>query len=655
MSLSRRLRPRLLTRILVPAAVLGLTVALTAVPATAVYVPPPAAATIVSANPVDHTPHVQNGSVRAFAQIGNTVYAGGSFTGIKQPGATAWTAVSHLVAYDATTGALRTGFKPVFDNAVQTLAVSPDGKLIVGGNFGTVNGVARKNLVALDPATGATITSWVGRADGGVVRRALVYGNHLYISGAFHFVNGTQHGLLARLNASTGAIDGTFQINASGARPYPNSAELVWAIALSPDGGTLMATGNFTVVNGQSRNQVVMVNTTGTPAVADWHTDRYVAACYSDSFSWYARDVDFSDDGRYFVIAADGGRGDAYCDAIARFETADRGAVEATWVDYTGADSVTAIEASDGVVYTGGHFRWLNNANGNDAKGPGGVERYGFGALDANNGLPLAWNPTRSPGGNLPAGGTNWGPIVWEMWKGGTGVHVGYDSDGLGNEYHGRQGLFPTAGGRTIAVQDAPTAAAGYLYRGDGTTTLAKTAIGPGGLGAATTSTQSNLAGAKSAFALSNKLYWVKEDSSPAGALNVSMFTGGTAGAPWLSSGFNSWFNGSQMTGAFFLNGRMYYTIASSDRLYYRYLTPDGSVIGCTAFTLPTTGVDWRTVRGLTWVAGRMVYGSTDGALRSVAFDPAAATAVDATAATVLAPPSDPPVWNSSTLFFATS
>ena len=60
--------------------------------------------------------------------------------------------------------------------------------------------------------------------------------------------------------------------------------------------------------------------------------------------------------------------------------------------------------------------------------------------------------------------------------------------------------------------------------------------------------------------------------------------------------------------------------------LYYRYLTPDGYVVGCTAFTLPTSGIDWRTVRGMTWVDGKIVYGSTDGSLRTVAFDPAAAT-----------------------------
>ncbi|MGA5304998.1 hypothetical protein ACPCHT_34180 [Nucisporomicrobium flavum] len=659
MSLKRRLRSRRLTRLLVPAAVTSLTVALTAIPASAVYVPPSASATIVTANPADNTPHAKDGSMRAFAQIGNTVYAGGSFTGVKADGATSWSTANNLIAYDATTGALKTGFTPAIDGAVQTLAVSPDGKLIVGGSFGTVNGVARKNLVELDPATGATITSWVGRGDGGVVRRAIVHDNYLYIAGAFHWVNGTEHSLLARLNATTGAIDSTFQVDASGARPYDNSTELIWGLAVAPDGDTVVAVGNFTSVNGNARNQAVMIDTSGTPTVADWNTDRYVAACYSGTFPFYARDVDFSDNGDYFVIIADGGRGDAYCDATARWETADRGSnVKATWVDFTGTDSVTSVEVTGGVVYVGGHFRWQNNANGNDAQGAGGVSRYGIAALDQQNGVPLNWNPTRSPGSELPSGGTNWGPIMWELWSGPNGLFAGYDSDGLGNEYHGRMGYFSKSGGRTIAVQDAPQADSGFLYLGAGNGQVTKVSFGSGGIGTPATVSQPQLTSAKAAFALSNKLYWAKTDSTkPTGSvLNVSMLTGGTIGAPWESSGWNtSWFNAASMTGAFYLQGRMYYTTSSSNSLFYRYLTPDGSVVGCTAFTLPTTGIDWRTVRGMTWVAGKLVYGSTNGSLRSVDFDPAASTAVVGSTATVVAAPTAEATWNNPTLFFATS
>ena len=599
---------------------------------------------------MDYTPQVQNGSVRAFTQIGDTIYAGGSFTGVKAAGAAAFTPASNLVAYDATTGALKTGFTPVFDNAVQALAVSPDGKLIVGGNFLKVNGVARKNLVEIDPATGATITAWVGQADGGVVRRTVVHGNHLYVSGAFKSVNGTAHRLLARLNASTGAIDATFTVNASVARATPNSTELVWSIAVSPDGRTLMATGNFTKVDNLARNQVVMIDVSGTPVVANWTTDRYVANCLSSMFPFYARDVDFSDDGSYFVIGADGGDGDAYCDAIARFETADRGTAKATWVDYTGRDSVTSIEATDGLVYVAGHFRWLNNANGGDSKGAGGVDRYGFGALDASNGMPMMWNPTRSPGTSLPAGGVAWGPIVWELWKGSNGLYAGFDSDGVAGEYHGRQAMFPTTGGRTIAVQDAPTATTGYLYLGAGNSKLTKVPFDGTTIGTPASTAQAQFTSGKAAFSVSNKLLWAK-----AAALDISGFSAGTVATPAVANGSNSWFNASTMTGAFYLNGRMYYTLSGSNSLYYRYFTPDGWLLGCTAFTLPTTGITWTTVRGIAWVDGKLVYGATDGKLRSVAFDPTAVTAVAGATATVIATGTTATTWSQPTLFFATS
>ncbi|MGW5672899.1 hypothetical protein [Micromonospora sp. NPDC003776] len=626
-----------------------LTVGLLAAPARAADLTP-VTSTLTSANPADNIPHAQNGDTKAFAEIGGTVYVGGSFTSVKAAADASWTTRNYLFAYDRSTGALKADFTPALDGAVHALAVSPDGKLIVGGAFVTVNGVSRKNLVELDPTTGATVTGWAGRSDGGLVRRTVVVGNQLYIAGAFHWVNGTQHSLLARLDANTGAIDPSFQIDASVPRA---SSELVWGLAVSPDNKTLVAVGNFTQVNGQARNQVVVVDLAGTPAVANWSTQRYVAPCYNWSFPFYARDVDFSDDGKYFVIIADGGRGDgAYCDAIARFETADRGAgIDATWVNYTGTDSVTSVEVADNVVYVGGHFRWLNNANGNDSAGAGAINRFGLGALDPINGMPLVWNPGRS---GAPSGTTTWGPIMWELWRGSTGLYAGFDSDGLGNEYHGRMGLFPLSGGRTVAATNAPSAASGYLYVSSADGQATKVSFNGTTLGTPVGTSQPNLTAAGASFSIGNKLYWSKTDASaPNGSyLDVSIFSGGSVGAPWISSGYNDWFKPATMTGAFYLDGRMYYTKSGTNSLFYRYLEPDGYIVGCTEFTLPSTGLAWGSVRGLAWVNGKIVYGWTDGSLRSVPFDGAA---VDGAAAVQLAPAGGAVNWSSRTLFFATS
>ncbi len=110
------------------------------------------------------------------------------------------------------------------------------------------------------------------------------------------------------------------------------------------------------------------------------------------------------------------------------------------------------------------------------------------------------------------------------------------------------------------------------------------------------------------------------------------------------------------MTGAFARDGRMYYTKSGNNNLFYRYLENDGNTIGATEFTLPTQNLAWGNVRGLAWVNGKIVYGNTDGVLRSVAFDATAASgfAVNGATATVVAG-SAGTTWNSPTLVFATS
>jgi len=618
--------------------------------ADAATVPPPATGQVVSANPDDRTPHARDGEVRAFAQIGDTVYVGGSFTQIRTAAAASWISRPYLFAYNRTTGAVSSTFLPALNGAVNALLVDPHGDLVVGGVFGTVNGVARKNLVAVNPTTGATVGGWAGRSDGGVVRTMKQYGGQIYVGGAFNWLNGVQRHGLARVDGATGALDTSFVVDATGGRN--NVAPYVWTIDLSPNGRTLVMGGNFTLVNGQSRNQIAMIDldAAGVPSLASWSTTRYVPACSSPAtFTHYVQDIDFSDDGSYFVVGSNGGGGwpAAYCDTLARFETGTRGSnLDATWVDLTGNDTITSVEAGDNVIYLGGHFRWLNNPNGTDINGPGAVDRLGVGAVDPVNGLPINWNPRRS---GAPAGTTAWDSAVPVIWRGSDGIYVGQNSDGLGGEYHGRFAMFPLAGGRTLPVVEAPSTVPGYLYSGGTAGQLTRTAFSGTALGGASTVSEPNLTSAGVAMRAADKLFW-----DQGGHLAFSLVsTSGLVGVPWTSS-FNTWFNSSTMTGAFFLGGRMYYTKSTANTLYYRYFEPDGYVLGATEFSLPSTGLTWSLVRGMTWANGSIVYGWTDGKLRTVRFDPTAAggVAVDGTRATVL---SAGPGWTSRTLFYATS
>lgn len=626
--------------------------------AAAATVPPvPEPQILVSSDPIDETPHARDGEARAFAEIGSTVYVGGTFTQIRQDPTAAWVSQRYLFGYDKVTGAISTTFLPVLDGAVNSLIAGPNDMLIVGGAFRNANGVARRNLVALDPSTGATVDSWVGRSDGGTVRDMVLHGDWLYLAGAFNWVNGTAHAGLARLHASTGAIDSTFAINATVGRHDTNS--YVWTIDVSPDGNTLVAGGNFMEVNGLSRNQMVLVDLSGTPSVLDWSSEKFVAPCRRpDIFVHYVQDVRFGGSGSWFVVGTNGGSGwpAAYCDALVRFETAARGSGQlGTWVQYTGNDTVTSVEVADNVIYLGGHFRWLNNPNGNDNAGDGAVDRLGIAAVTPATGMPVNWNPRRRGGSSLPPGASSWGTTVPVLWRGEDGLYFGHNSDGMGSEYHGRLGMFPRSGGRTITPKNPPTAASGNLYLGTGEGELARVPFDGTGIGSPTTVSQPNYTGAGVTWGMSDRIYWARTvaDAPTGSRIDISMFPRGMVGLPWESSGYNDWFDAGDLSGAVFLDGRLYYTRLGADDLYYRYFETDGNYLGATEFTLPTTGVNWSTVRGMAWVDGKIVYGNTDGNLRSVPFRPAVDPVVDGAESVLLATASPELTWSTPRLFFA--
>ncbi|WP_433539180.1 hypothetical protein ACQPZK_11390 [Micromonospora sp. CA-249363] len=626
---------------------------------SAAVVPVPGTATLVSANPADNTPHARDGETRAFAQVGNTVFVGGSFTQLRQTATSAWVTQRYLFAYDRTTGTMSTTFLPVLDGAVNTLLAGPGGTLIVGGAFKNVNGVSRKNLVALNPSTGAIIDSWVGRSDGGTVRDLALSGNWLYVAGAFNWLNGTAHSGLGRLNATTGAIDPTFSVDATVGRHSTTS--YVWTIDVTPDGNTLAVGGNFTLLNDLPRNQIALVDVSGTPTVLDWSSEKYVAPCAAPTtFVHYVQDIKFGEDGSWFVVGSNGGGGwpSAYCDALVRFETAARGTGQvATWVDFTGNDTITSVEVADNVIYLGGHFRWLNNPNASDNAGAGAIDRLGIGAVTPATGMPVNWNPRRSGSASMPSGTTAWGSSVPVLWRGSDGLYFGHNSDGMGEEYHGRLGMFPLAGGRTFTAKNPPSGSTGNLYLGAGSGAVSKVPFDGVTLGTPTTVSQPAYTASGATWRVDDRIYWAHTVAgTPTGSrIDVSLFNGGAIGSPWEASGYNDWFNPAGLTGAFYLDGRLYYTRTGANNLYYRYFEIDGNYLGATEFALPTSGVTWSSVRGMAWVDGRIVYGATDGGLRSVPFDPTAAptAVVNGLATTLIAAATPELSWSIPSMFFS--
>ena len=117
---------------------------------------------VVSADPVNNTPFVQDGRVEAVAKLGSRIYVAGNFTKVKNwQGASPVQNRSFLFAYNVANGQIDMSFNPVLNGAVVDLVVAPDGSgVFAGGAFSSVNGVTRVGLVKLDPATGATVTAF---------------------------------------------------------------------------------------------------------------------------------------------------------------------------------------------------------------------------------------------------------------------------------------------------------------------------------------------------------------------------------------------------------------------------------------------------------------------------------------------------------------
>ena len=145
-------------------------------------------------------------------------------------------------------------FNTVNVNSVRAVAVQPDGKVLIGGGFTTVNSVARNRIARLmpdgsldttfDPGTGASGDVWTVllQEDGKVL-----------IGGYFSTVNGVARSNIARLNAD-GSLDSSFNIGGG-------ANSIVYAIQFYS--GKILLAGNFTQFNNVARKSLALIDITG--------------------------------------------------------------------------------------------------------------------------------------------------------------------------------------------------------------------------------------------------------------------------------------------------------------------------------------------------------------------------------------------------------
>lgn len=141
------------------------------------------------------------------------------------------------------------------NGSCRAIAVQPDGKVLVGGDFTHANGMERGRIARLnaDGSLDESFDPGYG-ANGSVRTMALQPDGHIIIGGSFTYVNGVPCNRIARLTAN-GAVDDGFD-------PGNGFNHDVLALAVQGD-GRIVVGGDFGSCNGESGNRIARLNPDG--------------------------------------------------------------------------------------------------------------------------------------------------------------------------------------------------------------------------------------------------------------------------------------------------------------------------------------------------------------------------------------------------------
>lgn len=194
-------------------------------------------------------------------QSDGSLLIGGAFTEVND---TPRGMVARLLADGAldagfTTG---TGFAGSYPE-VRALALTADGKVLVGGSFTSYNGTAVNHLARLnsDGTLDDSFTTGTG-PNSGVRALAVTADGHIWVGGSFTQYNGTPASNLVRLNAD-GTMDTAFQpVGSFGPIPGGFGAS-VHDLLIRPNGSAL-AVGQFGSFNGDTHLNIIQFLADGT-------------------------------------------------------------------------------------------------------------------------------------------------------------------------------------------------------------------------------------------------------------------------------------------------------------------------------------------------------------------------------------------------------
>lgn len=194
----------------------------------------------------------------------NKVYCGGDFRGYNGLTASRIIRLTSTGSYDLTFNVGLNGF----DASVKVIEVDRtggpnDGKIYIGGDFSTYNGVSQIRLARLNTDGSLDSSFNVGTGPNGSVRKIIILPNgSLFISGLFTSYNGSSTSYVCRVNTD-GSIDGSF--NTGTGFQYLGLSDYVTSYSGTPlinnikydTAQKIYVIGNFGMYRGVAKNCIV--------------------------------------------------------------------------------------------------------------------------------------------------------------------------------------------------------------------------------------------------------------------------------------------------------------------------------------------------------------------------------------------------------------
>jgi len=267
---------------------------------------------------------------------------------------------------------------PGANNTVHALAVQPDGKAILAGDFTSINAIPRSRIgrMNIDGSIDLTFTPGLGADD--FISAVVLYpaggpnAGSILVVGGFTSFNGSQRNGIVRLS-SDGTVDSSFA-------PGNGANAAIRSVALQPDGRILIS-GDFTFYNDQPTPGFARLDPNGGLDTT------FDAGSGADNTVWA---ITFDSAGRVLIGGDFLSVNTVLRNGIARLNV--DGSADTSFDPGTGADgSVYAIAVqTDGQILVGGAFTQINL-----------TPRSGIARLNPGGSLDATFNPGQGANGSV--------------------------------------------------------------------------------------------------------------------------------------------------------------------------------------------------------------------------------------------------------------